>query len=52
MTVPITRNDRELIVEALGVPAPRTAPEAVPAAPAEAPAQREYLTETIVLGYN
>ncbi|MEU0532473.1 hypothetical protein [Amycolatopsis tolypomycina] len=51
MTLPAIRNDRELIEEALGVPAPRTAPEAAPA-PAEAPAQREYLTDTIVLGYN
>ncbi|WIV52758.1 hypothetical protein [Amycolatopsis nalaikhensis] len=52
MTVPTTRNDRELIEEALGVvPAPRTAPEVVPAPP-EPPAQREYLTDTIVLGYN
>ncbi|MET9001566.1 hypothetical protein [Amycolatopsis sp. Hca4] len=52
MTVPQIRNDRELIEEALGVPAPRTALEAVPVAPAEAPVQREYLADTIILGYN
>ncbi|MEV6647291.1 hypothetical protein [Amycolatopsis sp. NPDC051371] len=55
MTVPTTRRDRELRLDGLGVPVPRVAPGAVdvrPAAEAEVPAQREYVTDTIVLGYN
>ena len=59
MTVPQTRIDREPPVGGPAVPGPRTAPEdaggrlvAEALGEIPAPAQREYLRDTIVLGYN